>query len=831
MFLRKQILTFLLLTLFVGVAVAQSAKLKRAKTYMSELNYIGAIQLYNGILAKEDVAEAKINLAECYRKVNDTQNAEYWYGQVVKLPEVQPVHKLYYGQALQANGKCDLAKEWFEKFITEAPDDLRGQYQVKSCDNEESLMTKSASIYEIKHLDFNSNLDDFGAAYFNEGIVFASERDKGSVVKRQHTWTGNPFLELYYVEAKKINGESCGKAQYGRPEKFSGKVNSKFHEAAATFHKSELYFTRNNYLNGKTGRSDDGIVKLKVYSATTKDKGNSWTEFESLPFNSDEYNVAHPTLSNDGKRIFFASDMPGGFGGMDLYTAEREGKKWGPATNLGPQINTEANELFPFYNKDSRLYFASNGHTGLGGLDIYYVEDKGNNEYSLPENIGFPLNSKADDFAISFNDNGTCGFFSSDREGGAGRDDIYSFQKIAVPVEVYVFDEVTKLPIEGAEVTNTCTNAVVKTGKNGIVTMDMKPNTCCTYKASQADYPKTNEKEGCTKELASADKVRVEIPLKKEDNTKYSLEGFVFDLGTGLPLEGATVTLTNDCKKPEQTLTTDATGRFTFDLDKDCCYKVKGDKTDYMSATVDSLCTKNLKEIKTLKAVLNLQPTKLITSTSGGNKPTSIYKDPATGLYMDPNTGKPANYDNPNGISYKNGEMYVNSRKYNPNDASNKKSETFDTSPTPVENGGAIAYLLHIYYDFDQSYIRDEAESELIKLQTMMTDNPKYIIEIGSHTDARGSSNYNVRLSQRRADAVVRWLSDKGIARERLIGRGYGETVNVNNCKNNVPCSEQEHQMNRRTEFKIIGYVGEQNVNISHPNENARVDACKGCPF
>jgi outer membrane protein OmpA-like peptidoglycan-associated protein len=171
----------------------------------------------------------------------------------------------------------------------------------------------------------------------------------------------------------------------------------------------------------------------------------------------------------------------------------------------------------------------------------------------------------------------------------------------------------------------------------------------------------------------------------------------------------------------------------------------------------------------------------------------------------------------------------VNGKKYNPSDVAGK--DKFDTSPTPAKEGDPIAYLLHIYYDFDQAYIRDEAESELLKLQKMMNENPTYLVEIGSHTDSRGSSSYNSRLSQRRADAVVRWLTDKGIARDRLTARGYGETVNVNNCKNNVPCSEQEHQMNRRTEFRIVGCVGESNVKLSQPNENPRVDACKGCPF
>ena len=461
--IKKPIFTFFIGAIVCSTIFGQSTKLKKANQHMEALNYQAAILLYNEALEKSDEPEAKMNLAECYRKVNDPSNAEYWYGQVVRLPQVEPIHKLYYGQMLQRNGKCDLAKEWFEKYVVDVPDDMRGQYLLKACDYEDELRTKNSGIFEIAHMQFNSNLDDISPTYFKHGVVFASERDRGTAVKRNHGWTGNPFLELYFIEAKQIKGEECGNVMYGRPEKFSDQLNTKYHDAAVTFSddQKQIFFTRNNFEDGKVGKSDDGIIKLKVFQGDIKGtqdyRGQTeWQNLKGLPFNSDEYSVAHPTLSSDGKKLFFSSDMPGGFGGMDLYVSDKEGGRWGPPINLGPSINTEGNEIFPSFHKTGKLYFASDGLIGLGGLDIYFIEDKGNGEWTEVENLGYPINTIADDFSITLNEEGTCGYFASDREGGVGQDDIYSFRKTASPVQILVFDKETREPIEGASVVIDC---------------------------------------------------------------------------------------------------------------------------------------------------------------------------------------------------------------------------------------------------------------------------------------------------------------------------------------------------------------------------------------
>ncbi len=776
--IKKLIFTFLSGILICSASFGQSSKLKKANQNMETLNYQAAILLYNEVLEKNDDPQAKMNIAECYRKVNDPGNAEYWYGQVVRLPQAEPIHKLYYGQMLQRNGKCDLAKEWFGKYVADVPGDMRGQFLLKACDYEDELRTKNAGIYDIAHMEFNSNLDDFSPAFYKHGIVFASERDRGSAVKRSHGWTGNPFLELYFIEAKQVKGEDCGNVMYGRPEKFAEELNTKFHDAAVTFSddQKQIFFTRNNIEDGKVGKSDDGIIKLKVYSADIKGKSD-WHNLKGLPFNSDEYSVAHPTLSADGKKIFFSSDMPGGFGGMDIYMSDKEGGRWGPPINLGPEINTEGNEIFPNFHKSGKLYFASDGLIGLGGLDIYYIEDNDNGGWTEPENLGYPINTIADDFSIILNEEGTCGYFASDREGGVGRDDIYSFRKTASPVQILVFDEETREPIKGASVVDECTGNTLVTGEDGTISIDMKLNQCCTFAASMETYL-DGSKEGCTKNIKIGEQVFVEIPLEKE--ITFALQGAVFDVITKFPVEGVTLTITNDINDNIQTAVTDDDGLFSFEIEEGACYTIKGEKENFITTQLADLCTRGLTETTTLQVNLDLQPYKVDVATV----------------------------------------------------TDNALEKVTEIGPSGIDENGSVPYLVHVYYDFNQSYLRDESIPALEALLEMLELNPDFILELGSHTDSRGSFRYNRRLSQRRAESVVRWLTSKGVDRSRLTAVGYGENKNVNNCKNNVPCSEKEHQMNRRTEFRIIGKKGDIDiVQDSRPNPNTRVSVCAGCPF
>jgi outer membrane protein OmpA-like peptidoglycan-associated protein len=828
----------LLLTLVFLLPVittsAQTGKLRLAQQKMDDLDYVGAIGMYNEILQHSDDAFAKLNLAEAYRKVNDPVNAEFWYGQAVRTPQAEPIHQLYYGMMLQRNGKCDQARVWYQQYVELVPGDQRGRYLLRACDYESELKAKGDGIYTVESCDFNSGSDDFSPVFFgNQTLVYCSERDTNPAVRRSHTWTGNPFLELFVVPYLLTDSSRapCGHFLFGRPEKFSRELNSKFHDASVSFSRNgqEIYLTRNNFLNGRKGTDDDGIVRLKIYHARL-DADGRWGPLQSLPFNSDEYSVAHPTLSPDGKFLYYASDMPGGFGGMDLYVSEKTTGRWGPPINLGPEINTEGHEAFPYAAPDGKLYFASDGHIGIGGLDLFSSYRTGD-IWSVPINLGAPFNSPSDDFSLVFNDEGSCGFFASSRPGGKGGDDIYQFSRIGIPVEVFVYDAKSGQSLRQAQVVRSCRQDSLSTDEDGRISFFMKADDSCHLIVNLPDYDPASAMVS-TAGKQPAELVLVEIPLRR--TAVFDVEGIVFDGASGLPLEGALVTLEDSTGTAVGSVTTTVTGHYYFKLEKDSRYRLKSTREGFFAGIVDTVHTTGLTESETFRVNLYQQPVAISAQSTpsapqeelpgGSGLPETAYTfyDPQTDTWLDKDTYLPANGTYPDGKIYRKGVLFGGGKD-------------FVESPSKASpENPAIPYLLHIYYDFDQAYIRKDAIQELEKLHTLLVENPQYIIEIGSHTDARGSHHYNQRLSQRRAEAVVRWLVDKGVSQERLVAKGYGESVNVNDCINNVPCSEREHQMNRRTEFKVIGCttcVEKDKAVLSRENKNVRVDPCRRCPF
>lgn len=821
MFTPSKLFRLWLILLFAstaGSAVAQS-RIRRAEDAMQQYDYITAIQLCQQILEDDDDPDAKMYLAEAYRKINDTENAEYWFGQVVRLPQAKALHKLYYGMMLQANGKCDLAKIWFVQYQKEAPDDARGQYLVRSCDLRDELMQKNKGIYTISHLPFNSKYDDYAPAIQNSKLIFASDRETGTAIKRTNMWTGNPFSQLYAVPFQVV-GLHPGDYRYGLTLKFSKNINSRFHEAAVAFSPDQktIYFTRNNFFNGKKGTSDEGLVKLKIYTGKSDGKGG-WEITGGLPFNSDEYNVAHPTVSEDGQRMFFSSNRPGGFGGMDLYMSQLQGNTWGPPINLGPVVNTEGNEIFPYISSSGRLYFSSNGHIGLGGLDLFYTTPANGADWNLPVNLGAPVNSGNDDFAITFGPGEEWGFFSSDRDGGVGGDDIYSFQKSASPIEILVVDQQTQLPVSGAVVSNSLTRVNMTTGDDGKIAFDMRFTDCADFSVTKKGYESALQ-NACATAQHPGDISRIMIPIQKQAN--YQVQGIVFDMMNGLPAEGAQVMLMNDCGKPlPNMVTTMGDGRFRFKLDKDCCYTIRAVKDGYITDVKEEICTRGVAKNTVLKANLTLQPYRdeegfAIVPGEKSNTQKGPRLNRKTGLYENAN-GTPASFDLGEGLQVLEGVLFDHGEKSKPNESD-------------VWERGSMGYIVNIYYGLDQEYFLNESLPDLEKLLRTLRETPELQVEIASHTDSRGSDAYNLDLSQRRADRVVHWLVQQGISRDRLTAKGYGESRLVNACDNNSNCSEEEHRLNRRTEFRITGILktaAQPASSIPKPKPGA----CVGCPF
>jgi Tetratricopeptide repeat/WD40-like Beta Propeller Repeat len=389
---------------------------------MSQNDYTSAIEKLKKMERKgtpED-KEVSLKLAECYRLTQQYDKAESYYAQIVKMLDAQPIHFLYYGQMLQINDKSDLAKEWYQKFVDLVPDDVRGQYLLKSIDAKQELLTKNLGVYAVQKALFNTAKDENQPTLNGSQILYSVQ-------------VGNTGINSFLF----TNGTSIYEAANGTTTAQNAKVFLNLKtiniggDNCTVLALSNLTVVGNKvFFSAKQSCSfiKKGGVQIHNWKIFTADWVNgAMLNIMSLPFNSDEFNALMPSLSTDGSQIYFSSDMPGGFGGLDLYVSKKEMGKWGPAMNLGPNINTEGNEISSFITSPEGLYFASNGHLGLGGFDILYASDTGRGQWSSPVNLGAPINSVSDDFGFNSSKDKTKGIFSSNRKGGAGFNDIYSF--------------------------------------------------------------------------------------------------------------------------------------------------------------------------------------------------------------------------------------------------------------------------------------------------------------------------------------------------------------------------------------------------------------------
>jgi outer membrane protein OmpA-like peptidoglycan-associated protein/tetratricopeptide (TPR) repeat protein len=433
---------FLYCTIFLVsslVGYTQKKGVTTADKKFENYSYVDAIAIY------EKVAEKGYKDEKMFRKLGDSYffiaeliKAEKWYTALFDMNAVQETEYYYrYSQSLKAVGNYSKADKMLEQFIAKSAGDQRGKLFASQRDYLKEIKENSG-LYEIFDAGINSAYSDYGSAYYNNTILFASARDTGGVAKKVFKWNNESFTNLYSSEISTQGG-------LGKPEVFNKNINSRFHESTPVFTKDgqTMYFTRNNYLNGKRQNDSRRIILLKLYKATNEN--GKWVNVEELPFNSNEYSVAHPALSVDEKTLYFASDMPGTNGMSDLFSVSvNPNGTYGTPNNLGLPINTESRETFPYIAQDNKLYFASDGHPGLGGLDVFVTDLLANTGSETIENIGAPINSTLDDFSFVIDAENRKGFVTSNREGGLGSDDIYRFNKLPVPVCVQVLQGVIK---------------------------------------------------------------------------------------------------------------------------------------------------------------------------------------------------------------------------------------------------------------------------------------------------------------------------------------------------------------------------------------------------
>jgi len=412
-----------LLSVFsLSLYAQQKGRVNRADKEYDKYAYIDAIETY------ERIVEKGYKSPDILKKIGNSYyfnaklvEAEKWYGELFTMTQdVELEYYFRYAQCLKAAGNYSKADEMMAKFNTLNEKDSRGKLAVSTTDYKE-VIKKNSNRYTIKDAGINSEYSDYGPAFFGEKVVFTSARDTGNFSKKKHTWTDQYFTRLY--SANVVKDDSLSEVK-----KYANELRTKFHESTPVFTKDgkTVYFTRNNFLNGKKGKDGNKVTLLKIYKATFND--GKWSNVTALPFNSDGYQVAHPALSSDEKTLYFASDMPGTLGLSDIFKVSiDENGNFGEPVNLGPTVNTEGRETFPFVSAQNELYLASEGHPGLGGLDIFAgkIEEDGSIKRVL--NVGEPANSQWDDFGYIINSETKRGFLTSNRPSGLGDDDIYKF--------------------------------------------------------------------------------------------------------------------------------------------------------------------------------------------------------------------------------------------------------------------------------------------------------------------------------------------------------------------------------------------------------------------
>ena len=632
----------MIFTVFTGMNMqAQSLRLKKADKYFNEFSYDKAIQAYESIENKN--AGIYRNLAKSYLMLGDTGKAEDNYANLMATGKYKPSDVYDYAAVLLMNKKYDEAANWMQKYYKLKPNDSRAKAFMEDPLYYRQLLRNDSSI-ELVNQDINTEYEDFSPVYYKDKeVVFASSRGTSLLVNRR--WNGNrqPFLDLY--RAKLTEGNNLSDVT-----RFDKNINKKYHDAPATFNQEGDYMvvTRNIY-------NDENILdnKLWLYDSELQ-YDQYWSEPRPLHFNSTNYSCGQASMTPDGKLMYFASDMPGGFGGTDIYKVERNADgTWGNPVNLGATVNTEGNEMFPYFDpKGGYLFYSSNGLPGLGGLDIFVTKVRRDGSYTKPVNMGSPLNSNRDDFSFIYKDDGT-GFISSNRSGGKGDDDIYGFK-------------------------------------------NMKP---------------------------FSDKIQ-----------DCYLSGTVTDKSSQQPLDFARVILYDNRGEKLGEIETKADGKYMYPIDCGKVYKMVVIREGYKMERAE-IDTKTFDTPDIVKDFALMKP---------------------------------------------------------------------DESPDKALCEYRIAPL---YYDLDKYYIRYQDKVRLDEIIALMNKYPQMVLEVASHTDSRATKPYNVTLSHNRTNSVVEYLVNHGINKDRIVAKWFGEIYPVNGCVDGVKCSEEEHQQNRRTEFKILNCV------------------------
>ena len=639
--LKNLYIICLLLTTLNGVG-QENNWVKEGDFNMDHHFYKEALISYENALATEIDSVEKLHVqsqkALAYYRLFDYENAEKQYAIILNNVVVEnPEAWLQYGHILRNNEKYEKAIDAYETYGSYSGKYSVIDYYEKACswsmEHKDSIQN-----YHIYQTNLETGGRSLGAGYFKNGLVYSQSQSEDFDIK-------TTFYDISFAEKE-------NDSTFKKSVAYKGELNRSFYEGSPSFTADQqtMFYTGNaseriKYKERNRRKkgyqiSSKGVNILKIYKVTLSDSG--WTNRQELPFNSNEYSCTHPSISKDGRSLYFISNMEGGFGGYDVYVSYKTDTSWSKPQNMGPSINTASNEMTPFY-MENELYYSSKGNMGFGGADIFKARFK-NGELVDVKNIGKPFNTSKDDFAFIMHEDKEHGYFSSNRSGTHGYDHIYGFEKFEII------------------------------------------------------YPDT-------------------------------IRGVAMNRVTGLPIKGVKVTVEPDLENKFQ--------------------KIK--ETD-QDGKIELILPKN-KEF-------------LVTFYAKGFEPKEILV-PAT-------------------------------------DRDDIIARFGNLELIPVAKKDKVITIDKIYFDYDKATIRDESLPALGKILDYLNYYNQITVELSAHTDSRGSDSYNKRLSQKRAEATVKWLIAKGVQASRLVPKGYGESKLVNHCKNGVKCSDEDHMKNRRVELKVL---------------------------
>ena len=672
-------ITFIVIALLVAqMSFAQRKTM--ADRFFQKGDYIKAAEYYEKELKKERHKKAIENIAICYYNIFEYRLASRYLKQLVKGKYVEKdktynnaySFKLY--QVLSALGDYETALDYFKRYKENESVSLD---KTESIEIIEAFKLKTPD-YKIKKAQFNSDASDFGAVKFNDSVYFTSDRDNKQLLRKKYKWTHQSFLDIYAVKVNENNDT------IGNVKSLTKTINSKLHEGNFCFTSdgNTLYISRSNYTNGKKEFNEQAANNIHLYK-TTRTNGGTWSKLEKLAFNKNGFSYQHPALSPDGKKLYFSSDIEGGYGSFDLYYVTIEvDDTFSEPVNLGQTINTENREHFPFISQKGHLFFASNGHLGLGMLDNF-VSEYVNSTFTKPINLGAPINSRYDDFNLNYHD-AKEGFFSTNRN--KKNDEIFKFKQTG---EIFIREYINRFEVRDID-----TKAYI-------------PNA----------------------EVVLKDKIGVE---------KY-------------------------------TNTLDSLAFFNINLLADS-YEFAAKNEGYLPNTLNV-------------AVVEEQDQKHVLYLKKIPPPPPV--DPVEVIIAEKKIDKKLKEEDP------------------------KRFEllTDVEGPPVVEKDGKLFFqLAPIYFDFDMWNIRADSKKILDELAAKLERYPNIYLKISSHTDSRGTVRYNQILSERRAESTRNYLALEGfINARRMKFQGFGELEPIVPCPM-LNCTDEEHQLNRRSEFEIVKY-------------------------